>query len=86
MLGSIMDCASDGSVGLLGVECRSGLDLTMAFEDYILILIPAASLLLLAPVRLRTISSRTIKVHTPTILQLVKTVRISVNAIFEQWS
>lgn len=86
MLRSIMDCPSDGSVGLLGVECRSGLDLTIAFEDYILILIPAASLLLLAPIRLRTIWSRTIKVHTPTILQLVKTVRIFKSTRFEQWS
>lgn len=65
-------CPSDQSVSWLTGDC--GVDFTIAFEDYILILIPAACLLLLAPLRLRTIWSRSVKVITPTILQLFKTV------------
>lgn len=72
-----LDCPSDGSVGLFGISCHNGLDLTIAFEDYILLLIPAVSFLVLAPIRFCTIWTRTIKVVTPTILQLVKTVRMS---------
>lgn len=69
-------CPADTSVGWSSGDC--GIDFTLAFENYILILIPAASLILLAPLRLRTIWTRTIKVVTPTILQLIKTVRARV--------
>lgn len=67
------NCLSEASVGVTSGAC--GIDFTIAFEDYVLILIPASCLILLAPIRLRTIWSRSIKVVTPTILQLIKTVR-----------
>ncbi|KAL1301466.1 hypothetical protein AAFC00_005715 [Neodothiora populina] len=66
----VASCPSDGSVTWLSGRC--GIDFTVAFEDYVLILIPATCLLLIAPIRLRTIWSRSIKVATPTVLQLSK--------------
>lgn len=62
----------DGKAGV----CHGGRpDITLGLEDYVLILIPAACLILLAPVRLRRIWSRSRKVVTPTMLWWAKSVR-----------
>jgi ATP-binding cassette subfamily C (CFTR/MRP) protein 1 len=70
---------NDGAVGV----CHGARpDLTLALEDYVLILIPAACLLLLAPIRLRRIWSRSRKVVAPTGLWCAKTVsRISLHLL-----
>ncbi|KAI5259336.1 P-loop containing nucleoside triphosphate hydrolase protein [Aureobasidium subglaciale] len=55
--------------------CHGGRpDLTLGLEDYVLILIPAACLLFMAPVRLRKIWGRSRKVVTPTALWWAKTI------------
>lgn len=57
--------------------CHGGRpDLTLGLEDYVLILIPAACLLFMAPVRLRRIWGRSRKVVTPTALWWAKTVSL----------
>ncbi|THY82869.1 P-loop containing nucleoside triphosphate hydrolase protein, partial [Aureobasidium pullulans] len=55
--------------------CHGGRpDLTLGLEDYVLVLIPAACLLFMAPVRLRRIWGRSRKVVTPTALWWAKTI------------
>ncbi|KAF2228115.1 P-loop containing nucleoside triphosphate hydrolase protein [Elsinoe ampelina] len=66
-------CPQDSSLDVIPRECKGSIGFTLAFENYILVLIPGAILLLLTPLRLRTIWSRSIKVVSPTILQAVKT-------------
>ncbi|KAF4551534.1 ABC transporter-like protein 11 [Elsinoe fawcettii] len=66
-------CPQDTLLDVIPRECQGSIGFTLAFENYILILIPGAILLLLTPLRLRTIWSRSVKVVSPTILQAVKT-------------
>ena len=66
-------CPEDASLSIVPINCRGSIDFTVAFENYILILIPSAILVLLAPIRLQTIRSRSIKVISPTVLQAIKT-------------
>ncbi|KAH0018441.1 P-loop containing nucleoside triphosphate hydrolase protein, partial [Aureobasidium melanogenum] len=55
--------------------CHGGRpDLTLGLEDYVMILIPAACLLLMAPLRLRRTWGRTRKVVSPTALWWAKTI------------
>ncbi|TKX18902.1 ABC transporter-7 [Elsinoe australis] len=66
-------CPQDASLDVIPRECQGSIGFTLAFENYILVLIPGAILLLLTPIRIRTIWSRSVKVVSPTILQAVKT-------------
>ncbi|KAH0354202.1 P-loop containing nucleoside triphosphate hydrolase protein, partial [Aureobasidium melanogenum] len=60
----------DSSAGV----CHGGRpDLTLGLEDYVMILIPAACLLLMAPLRLRRTWGRSRKVVSPTALWWAKT-------------
>lgn len=72
-------CPQDASLDVIPRECQGSIGFTLAFENYILVLIPGAILLLLTPIRIRTIWSRSVKVVSPTILQAVKTVSTSTN-------
>ncbi|KAG9700130.1 P-loop containing nucleoside triphosphate hydrolase protein, partial [Aureobasidium melanogenum] len=55
--------------------CHGGRpDLTLGLEDYVMILIPAACLLLMAPLRLRRTWGRSRKVVSPTALWWAKTI------------
>ncbi|KAH0400493.1 P-loop containing nucleoside triphosphate hydrolase protein, partial [Aureobasidium melanogenum] len=61
----------DSSAGV----CHGGRpDLTLGLEDYVMILIPAACLLLMAPLRLRKTWGRSRKVMSPTVLWWAKTI------------
>jgi ATP-binding cassette subfamily C (CFTR/MRP) protein 1 len=61
----------DSSAGV----CHGGRpDLTLGLEDYVMILIPAACLLFMAPLRLRRTWGRSRKVMSPTILWWAKSV------------
>ncbi|KAH0165268.1 P-loop containing nucleoside triphosphate hydrolase protein, partial [Aureobasidium melanogenum] len=67
---SSKDC-DDSSAGV----CHGGRpDLTLGLEDYVMILIPAACLLLMAPLRLRRTWGRSRKVVSPTALWWAKTI------------
>jgi hypothetical protein len=67
---SLQNC-DDGSAGV----CHGGRpDLTLGLEDYVMILIPAACLLSMAPLRLRRTWGRSRKVVSPTTLWWAKSV------------
>ncbi|KAF2149258.1 P-loop containing nucleoside triphosphate hydrolase protein [Myriangium duriaei CBS 260.36] len=66
-------CPQDASLAIIPRNCKGNIDFTLAFENYILLLIPSAIMVLLAPLRLQTIRARTVKVISPTVLQAVKT-------------
>jgi hypothetical protein len=67
---SVQNC-DDSSAGV----CHGGRpDLTLGLEDYVMILIPAACLLFMAPLRLRRTWGRSRKVVSPTILWWAKSV------------
>ena len=67
-------CPQDGSLSVIPRDCRGSVDFSLTFENYILVLIPAAALLILAPIRLSSVWNQSIKVVSPTILYALKTV------------
>ncbi|KAF5561502.1 multidrug resistance-associated 1 [Fusarium phyllophilum] len=71
----------DASFGpFVGPECRDGFDLTLVFEQSILVLSPAALLLILAPIRLFRLRNVPVKV-TGHRLRTVKLALISLLAV-----
>ncbi|KAI9691968.1 MAG: hypothetical protein M1820_009646 [Bogoriella megaspora] len=65
-------CQSDGSFGPGIGSCRGGFDFTLLFEDSILGLLPQALLLLLAPIRLKTLIKRHTRVTRQSTLGVCK--------------
>jgi ATP-binding cassette, subfamily C (CFTR/MRP), member 1 len=66
-------CPSDASFGpTLPSNCRSGFDFTLTFEDSILALVPQLTLLLLAPIRLSTLTRRRSRVRRNSHLGFLK--------------
>jgi ATP-binding cassette subfamily C (CFTR/MRP) protein 1 len=73
--------STDTSFGpFVGPECRDGFDFTLVFEQSILVLLPAALLLVLAPVRLFRLRNVPIKVAGRR-LQTVKLALIALLAV-----
>jgi len=78
------ECATDASFGPAVGACRGGFDFTLAFEDIMLGLVPQASLLLLAPLRLATLSRRRGKLAQSShlgFLKIVATLLYSVSSV-----
>lgn len=67
-------CPQDERLDVLSGQCHGTIDFTLAFEDYILVLIPAAILLLSAPLRIYYISRRSIEIRGLSFLLAAKAV------------